>query len=868
MPSAVLPHELLAAPRNRWDLAVEGLLAALLVFMPFAFGAVDAWSELITIALAAVLSLTVALRAAIDRTYRLPWTWAYVPLVAFVLLVVLQMTPLSRGLIGVLSPATIATHDEFLGAPSDSGTASSAEISLYPLATAHGLRLVLVGVAVFFAVVSTYRTIPQIYRLLVIVFAIGCVEALVALLQVVTWADHIYWIVDIGRIGQTHTAGSFINYSNYSQFMNLSMGAGLGLLLIRLSEDRRLSRFGGARAFGGVQITDHGTILGGLILCGLAVLASMSRNGAISMILAGIVVGSGLFARGTLSRRGWVLAVLPMGALFILLMFGFDDVYERLATLEENKYFDDRWELTLGVLRAWLDFPIFGAGLGTHEYVFPMYETASLAAVAEHADNDYAQLLEETGALGAACVVAFLSIIGVKLIKLCRRGKSIPSSVAFGLVYGLVAVAIHSASDFGQHLPAVFSLSAIACGLAVALHQIEQTAAVAASPPAKAPAAKSPAIAAPPNVMPRRIAAGVLAAGLALAWAWSLSGAYASQVGEQWWWAANQIDEAIQKDPAEATDGDYSDLLAAAQMALDTVPENVRYGYWLNFYRWQSMARRVDPATGQVLLSTQSLPFVARLADELAAVRAVCPTYGPPYGLEGQLRLNVLKQDAGAELIRHGARLSPYDPPTCLIAGELAAREGRKEEAKTLLRRTVEMAPGFFHEVAVLAFNELDDPEFARDLAGDNYGWLEQLAVIAEASAQHAALAPDLHAASEAALRRRAKTSDVTPYELALLASIDAGRGDHDRAINNYKRALNLEYSQVDWRVALARVLIAVGDDVQAMKEVRIVLRLQPNHAAARALAEELTLRVDEERGLPIQTATSDEQEETPVTED
>lgn len=865
MPSAVLPHELLAAPRNRWDLAVEGLLAALLVFMPFAFGAVDSWSELITIALAAALSLTVVLRAAIDRTYRLPWTWAYVPLAAFVLLVVLQMIPLPRGLVGALSPATIATHDEFLGAPSQADPDDSSfpiphsafRISLYPLATAHGLRLVLVGVAVFFAVVSTYRTIPQIYRLLVIVFAIGCVEALIALLQVVTFADHIYWIVDIGRAGATHTAGSFINYSHLSQFLNLSMGAGLALLLVRLSEDRRLSRSGGSRAFGGVQITDHGAILGGLILCGLAVLASMSRNGAISMIVAGMVVGSGLFARGTLSRRGWVLAVLPMGALFILLMFGFDDVYERLATLEENKYFDDRWELTLGVLRAWLDFPLFGAGLGAHEYVFPMYDTASWAAVAEHADNDYAQLLEETGALGAACVFAFLTLVGAKLYQLCRRGKSIPSSIAYGLVYGLVAVAIHSASDFGQHLPAIFSLSAIACGLAVALQQIEQTAAVTAAP----------AVAAS-NVMPRRIASGILAAGLAAAWAWSLAGAYAAQVGEQWWWAANQIDEAIQKKPEEATDGDYADLLAAAQMAFDTVPENVRYGYRLNDYRWQSMARRVDPATGQVLLSKQSLPFVARLADELAAVRKICPTYGPPYGLEGQLRLNVLDDPAGAQLIRNGARLSPYDPPTCLIAGELAAREGRKDEATTLLRRTAEMAPGFFNEVAVLALNELDDPEFARELAGDDYGRLRQLASIAEASEKHAGLAPDLHAAAEAALRRKAKTPEVTPHELALLASIDAGRGDHDRAIAHYKRALNLEYSQVEWRVALARVLIAAGDDVQAMKEVRIVLRLQPNHAAARALAEELTLRVDEERGLPIQTATSADPEESPVSPD
>src|SRR5687768_2129320 len=48
MPRApILPYESLAPSRSRWDAAFEAVLAALLLFMPFALGAVEAWSELV-----------------------------------------------------------------------------------------------------------------------------------------------------------------------------------------------------------------------------------------------------------------------------------------------------------------------------------------------------------------------------------------------------------------------------------------------------------------------------------------------------------------------------------------------------------------------------------------------------------------------------------------------------------------------------------------------------------------------------------------------------------------------------------------------------------------------------------------------------
>ena len=60
----------------------------------------------------------------------------------------------------------------------------------------------------------------------------------------------------------------------------------------------------------------------------------------------------------------------------------------------------DRWQILQDVAVIWSQFPLFGTGLGTHEVVYPMFESATLNTLASHAENEYAQVLEETGIAG------------------------------------------------------------------------------------------------------------------------------------------------------------------------------------------------------------------------------------------------------------------------------------------------------------------------------------------------------------------------------------------------------------------------------------------------------------------------------------
>ena len=833
----ILDPDSLPVAGAKWDWSITGLLAALLVFMPAAFGAVDAWSELIVVVGAAALSLCVIARVGLDREFRLARTWLYVPPALFLLLVGLQLMPMPISIVRSLAPWNIATREQLLG--ENFGPTQLTTMSFYPRATADQLRLALVAATVFVTVASVFRTVRLIKILLTVVFTIGCAEAALALAQILTGSNGIYWRIPAGQ--RIVTSGTFVNYSNFAQFMNLSLGAGLALVLFRLQDQRRHEVYSGSWTSTARRYWEnHGWLFVGIILCAVAVFTSMSRNGAISLIVATAVVGAALYRRDTFSWRGWMLGALPAGVLAILLVFGFDYVYNRLSTLHQIDAYKTRWDMTTAALQAWQQSPLWGTGLGTHEVIFPMFDTTAATAVAAHADNDYAQLLEEMGLVGAILIGLFFAGVAVAILKLAFRGHSSVSNAVYGLALGLIAVAIHSATDFGQRLPANFCITATFCGLIVAIARLEKRNRDIRHD-------RVPRQAAIPASVRRTVAAAAFV-GLAIIWSVAINSAYAAYIAERWYTAALSI-ESRMRDPAiPATDEDYVDLIAAAEAASASEPDNVNYQYWLNYYRWESLSRTIDSESGQIVLHADAIPFVQRIADDLAATRRICPTFGPPYALEGQLRLFVLNDQSGAELIRTGVRLAPYDPPTCLVAGQLAARKGQLDEAKPLLSRAIELHPPYFGEVADLYITELKLPALARELAGDDYRRLNELARLLPVNDQNAKLAQELRTASEASLRRRILAADVSASELASLAQIDLNLGDSASAIDLYRRALAKDYLQVGWRLNLARALAKAGQQDAALHEVRICLRLRPHHPEATQLLQELSAQAEDVR--------------------
>ena len=136
-PGIILDPDSLPTEGRPWMFTLGGLLVALLAFMPAAFGAVEAWSELVVVAIAAALSICLAFWFLLGRNFRPVATGAWLPLLLFAMLVTIQLLPLPAAIVGWLSPSTIATRQDLLG----SGSIADGKVTISLLSTCHGARL-------------------------------------------------------------------------------------------------------------------------------------------------------------------------------------------------------------------------------------------------------------------------------------------------------------------------------------------------------------------------------------------------------------------------------------------------------------------------------------------------------------------------------------------------------------------------------------------------------------------------------------------------------------------------------------------------------------------------------------------------------
>lgn len=614
------------SPTQRLDWCIEWLLIALLTFMPLALGVVEPWSETVTLAATMVLALLLAVRQARSDARTL-WTWAYVPMLLFLALAGLQLIPLRENIVGWISPGTLSLKSRLLGA----GAASRGlTLSFYPHATRHDLSVILVAGVVFLTVLHVHNSAAQIKRLLATIAIIGgCVGAL-ALLEYLTGTFKVYWTIPTPR-AHMRPNGTFILYNNYTQFMNLSMGAALALLLVRsreMSFGRGVSISNLAARWREPEYRFIGWLATVLAIGVISIFLSMSRAGMISLMIALVLTLVSLARRRNLRAHLWiVIAIAAVGGM-ALLYVGFDTVSTRLATLYRlpdpsggrMQIIRDVWQ------ESFPRFPLVGMGLGTFEMTYPMFDRSNIAQVAVHADSDYIQALHEMGAIGVCLILLFIAVIAVNYFRATRSGRRSICLAAFGLGYGLIAVLIQSGSDFGQHLPSIAALSAVSCALLIRLGRWPVSPSRSAATPegaiARAEKAARPKRAAGIRwpVLPVRVAMPVC---LLIGVGWALSSTDASRVAMNQWIEASQTADRLESQDWAGADQDYAQLISQATIAVQSDPDDVDHRYWLGVYRWHALDHALPPTTdsdpNDYVATARPSPDVPNLDDAAIA---------------------------------------------------------------------------------------------------------------------------------------------------------------------------------------------------------------------------------------------------------
>jgi O-antigen ligase len=817
---------------NKFDTTIEWLLGSMLVFMPLAFGARNAWTEEVVIVLSGCIIICFLLKLIFNRNQRMVWSWVYIPIGLFVLIVSLQLIPIPTNLLSIVSPNTVRLRTELLGGlPEAEKLLKTMPITLYRNSTRHELRLVLSAVAVFVVVLNVFRRPEQIKSLLMVIALTGGLVALIALAQDVFGNGLRYWFVPHPYSGYSKTlSGPFLNHNHYGQFMNLSIGAAIGWLCAKLHED-----FAGKRIkvnvvldyFSSPQAKLLWLLIAIMGLGAATVFISLTRGGMVSMLIAIVFTTLLLCSRRPLQGRAWIMVVMAFVAFTCILLVGFDAVYDRFGTLQNFEGYEFRWQSLKDIAVSFKHFPLLGTGLGTHSVVYPMYQNINTTLLFTHAENEYAQALEETGTVGLGILITLGIIISSSYLRSIRTTKPPICSAAYGLGFGLLAILIHSFSDYGQHIPANAFLSAIFCALLISLAKPEKT---------KTSTNKTTI---PPQKY-RGLQTAVLL-GTCAVWLWAILGANNARIAEMHWKKALRIEKGLADKDWQGTKSEYADLIFHADVATRYEPDNKTYQYGLNLYHWYSITKTKNPDTDNAIVAEDSMPLVSDIVNGLNKAIVICPTYGPSYSLAGQIEKFVFLTDAGAEEIRKGYLLAPCDPIACFVAGRLDVLEGKTEDSIAKFEKAMQLDDGLFKDVVNIYINYLSRPYLAISAAGDDISRLRYVTTVLE-DMQYSDLAEQTRHKIEELLEIKCSQPDASAGDFASLADVYRDQQANEKAIKYYRSALQLDYGQVHWRYALA-ILLAETDRIpEALHEARICVRLRPQFKEAERLVAELSV--------------------------
>lgn len=809
------------------DGVIEFLLIALLVFMPLAFGAVQAWSEQVVIILSGLVAFCFAIKLLISRQARLVSSWTYIPIILFILFILFQLVPLPTGLVEFISPHTVQLKTRLL---SDSQTSETLprfmSISFYPHATKHQLRLLLGGIVVYIVVLNVFRSGGQIKRLLGWVAAIGGIVAAIALLQNLFGNDKIYGLVPI-RNGQVKS-GPFVNHSHFGQFINLSIGAALALLAVKLQE-----KFSSKKATTPAMLEYLGSKEAGIIwlmvlivILGITtIFTSLSRGGIVSMLVATSFTTVVIIRQKNLNSHAWIIGLIALAAFVCILYTGFDAVYERLATLKDPAEYGSRWQILTDLSALFRKFWLTGTGLGTHLVVYPMFSHLNTPAIVTHAENEYAQLFEETGAIGLGLFILFAAIICKHYIRHIRRCSASVQYAAYGIGFGLAAVAVHSLADFGQHLPANAFLSTVFCALLVTLSN---------------PNRKSP-IPQPTKALWPRLIVVISVCAVSI---WAIVGANNFRNAEAQWKKVAEIENKLVEQDWRGSDSEYAELIAHAEQASNYEPENIEYRYWWNAYRWQFISRQKNPDTGAVVVPEESMATVEQIVDNLRDSHTLCPTYGLAYCLRGQLELFILENPNGADSIRTAFELAPYDAATCFVAGFLDVEQGRLDDSLLKFKRAAHLKHSFFDKVISVYTAKARRPDLALAVAADKVRWLQKMIrTFSSCELENKEeLIEQAQTSLQELLEKKCDQPQPKSSDFASLAAVYRQQNKTSEAIELYRRALSQDYGRVTYRLQLARSLADAGHINEAMHEAKLCLRFKPESQDARELVAELSV--------------------------
>jgi O-antigen ligase len=744
------------------------------------------------------------------------------------LLTAAQVAPLPDGARNLLSPR----HDQLVRPllperpevlSGESGPASEsavpASLSLDPAET-RSLAVRLLAVFLVFACVRyTLPARPALRRLGWVLVANSALLALVGIAQSVSSPKGVvYWSFPT----EGAVFGPFICRNHFADYANFGIGLGAGLLLA--GESGRRHGPGGLRGAAAgllawLQAPRQLWLLVLVVAALAGVGASLSRGGVLATLAAGAAAAAAwVRLRGAGGRTGPALLALGVG-LAVAAAASWGPVEERLGGLTTPDGLSlSRWALWASVAPELPHYWLAGSGGGTFQLLEPLRRTGSYmpGLFYDHAHNEYLEALLEGGLPRLALTLALAGYVLARGLRaLARHPHDRDAGLVLGAWFGLLALALHSAVDFGVHMPAVALTAAVAAALMLGV--ADEIGNRRSRTGDREEQSRSPVAVLSAGVL-------VVAAVLLFQEGWRIDRAERLRLAGE---AAGRAGTAEGRDRAVAY------LRAAVRVS----PGDARYRQGLALaYLDAYHADPTDAAADRYLRPG---------LKELCTARDLCPLLAKPHPRLALHSGDFARADPAARYLERACFLRPFDADLWYAAGLQALLDGTPDRAWPAFRRSLELSDRHLFEVAARALPALGPGGVAGQLLPGDPDVLAGVAdrFFPDPDALDFVTPAWLAEAREPFLARAVAALDARPgprtaEELRRRGLWQNGRGRADDALADFAAAVAAAPRQPEWRYEYARLLNKAGRYAEAKRQLDELLAMKADSRPALDLRE------------------------------
>jgi O-antigen ligase len=393
-----------------------------------------------------------SVRMAIDTRMRSVNILLHAAMLAFIVLLLVQLVPLT------FLPAVLSSEMSRLSNVSLTPAASwAAAISSLP----------------FFAVLLGVGQIEEQDRtkLTLLVMVLGALALLIGFIQVLQGADSDLRFFEFTN--PSEAVGFFANRNHFAAQLYTTLvfaGIWFATSASALLTARRFGSYATLRSVGLALLVVA-------VLTGLAI--ARSRAGVLLSI--GAIIGiAGIFisgrykaSRGNHDNARGIQRLVLSGLAFALLFAAQFGLHHLLTRFELDPLDDYRVILSPATVEIALNSAPFGTGLGSFPAVYGSSEKLEhlFSGYANRAHNDWAEFLLEAGIFGVAIGALFLAWFGLRTVQLWRQKSVQRSDLHLMLQRGgsliILLLLAHSLVDYPLRTTAMSVVFAFACALLV-----------------------------------------------------------------------------------------------------------------------------------------------------------------------------------------------------------------------------------------------------------------------------------------------------------------------------------------------------------------------------------------------------------------